>query len=255
MTGRLKEKVAIVTGGGSGMGRATAQKFVAEGARVLITDIDVAAGEAVASEIGENACFAHQDVADEQGWEDVVAEVQRAFGSLHILVNNAASAIEGTPESSTLEEWRRVLSVNVEGIYLGCKAVMPVIRDYGGGAIVNICSRAALGGAPPQLAAYGASKGAVRQYTKTIATWCGRNGYNIRCNSINPGAINTPMLRASMDATPDPVGYTKNMAAKAPLGRIGEPEDIANAVLFLASDEASFITGAELNVDGGVSAA
>jgi len=251
---RMQGKVAIITGGGSGMGRATARRFVDEGASVTITDIDQAAGEKVVGEIGGSIRFVRQDVAEEAGWPVVIKSVLDDFGKLDILVNNAASAIEGTPETSTLEDWRRVLAVNVEGLYIGCRTVIPVMRDGGGGVIVNIASRAALSGAPTQLAAYGASKGAVRQYTRTIAAYCGFKGYNIRCNSINPGAINTPMLQASMERTPDPKLYAERMADKAPLGRIGEPEDIANAVLFLASDEAGFVTGTELNVDGGVSA-
>lgn len=251
--GRLQGKVAIITGGGSGMGRATAHRFAEEGASVVITDIDQEAGEKVAAEIGGAVRFERQDVAEEAGWPVVVKSALDAFGKLDILVNNAASALEGTPESSTLEDWRRVLSVNVEGVYLGCRTVIPVMRD-GGGVIVNISSRAAQGKTPPQLAAYGASKAAVSQYTKTIAAYCGFKGYNIRCNTILPGAINTPMLQASMNRAPDSKAYADMMAKKSPLGRIGEPEDIANAVLYLASDEASFVSGAELNVDGGVSA-
>ncbi|HJP21472.1 MAG TPA: glucose 1-dehydrogenase [Alphaproteobacteria bacterium] len=252
--GRLDGKVAIVTGGGSGIGRATVQVLAREGASVIVTDLDTEAGQAVVAEVGPAARFVSQDVAAEDGWPPVIEAAGEAFGGLDILVNNAGLALEGTVESTSLEIWQRVFAVNAQGIFLGCRAIIPVLRERGGGVIINIASRAALGGAPPQLAAYGASKGAVRQYTKTLATHCGFNGDNIRCNSINPGAIDTPLFRASVNDTPDPEICLEKMAAKAPLGRIGAPEDIAHAVLYLASDEAAFVTGIELTVDGGVSA-
>jgi NAD(P)-dependent dehydrogenase (short-subunit alcohol dehydrogenase family) len=252
---RLNGKTALVTGAGSGMGRATAILFAEEGANVVLTDIDEGAGRAVADEIGAAARFIRQDVADEAGWGEVVAGTLDAFGGLHILVNNAGSAIEGTPESTTLANWRRVHAVNVEGIFLGCRAAIPVIRDSGGGAIVNIASRAAVGAAPPHLAAYGASKGAVREYTMTLAVYCARAGYGIRCNSINPGAIDTPLLQASFDQAPDPEARRRAIVGRAPMGRMGRPIDVAYAALYLASDEAAYVTGAELNVDGGVACA
>lgn len=252
---RLREIVAIITGAGSGIGRAIAHRFSEEGASVLISDIDLAAVENVAAELSGPARAMCQDISDEAGWTEVVQAAIEAFGKLDILVNNAASAIEGTPESAAREDWRRILEVNVEGLYLGCRAVIPVMRVGDGGVIINIASTVAASAAPPQLAAYGASKAAVRQYTRTLARYCGVSGYKVRCNSINPGAINTPMLQASIARTSDPALYARKMAEKAPLGRIGEPKDIAHAALFLASDEANFITGAELNVDGGVSVA
>lgn len=249
---RLKDKVALVTGGGSGMGRAMAILFAQEGARVVVTDIDEAAGRAVASEIGAAALFQPQDVADEACWPEVVQEAVRVFGGLHILVNNAGSALEGTPESTDLDTWRKVHSINVEGVFLGCRAAIPAIRNAGGGAIVNIASRAAVGAAPPHLAAYGASKGAVREYTMTLAVYCARAGYGIRVNSINPGAIDTPLLQASFDQAPAPEKRKQAIVGRAPMGRMGQPIDVAYAALYLASDEAAYVTGAELNVDGGV---
>jgi 3(or 17)beta-hydroxysteroid dehydrogenase len=254
LMGRLNGKVALITGAGSGMGRAIAHRFAQEGASLIISDIDLVSVNQVADEISGPVRAMAQDISQEDGWTEVVDAAVNTFGQLDLLVNNAGSAIEGTPESSTLEDWRRILAVNVEGLYIGCRTAIPAMRE-GGGVIINIASTVAISAAPPQLAAYGASKGAVRQYTKTLARYCGVNGYNIRCNSINPGAINTPMLQASIDRTENPERYARLMAEKAPLGRIGEPEDIANAALFLASDEAGFITGAELNVDGGVSVA
>lgn len=250
--GRLEGKTAIVTGGGSGMGRAMAILFAEEGAQVVVTDIDEAAGRAVVDEIRGAGRFMRQDVSDETAWGNVVAGTVETFGGLHILVNNAGSALEGTPESTSLETWRRVHSVNVEGVFLGCRAAIPAIRDAGGGAIVNIASRAAVGAAPPHLAAYGASKGAVREYTMTLAVYCARAGYEIRCNSINPGAIDTPLLQASFDQAPDPDARMRAIVGRAPMGRMGRPIDVAYAALYLASDEAAYVTGAELNVDGGV---
>jgi len=250
--GRLADKVAIVTGGGSGIGAAIASLFAKEGARVVVTDVDEDGGAEVARALGGSARYIRQDVADEAGWGATVAAARDAFGGLHILVNNAGSALEGTPEDTSLETWRRVNGVNVEGVFLGCRAAIPAIRESGGGAIVNIASRSAIRSAPVHLAAYGASKGAVRQYTMTVALYCAQEGMNIRCNSINPGPVDTPLLRASFAQAADPAGREQAIAGRVPLGKIGRPEDIAYAALFLASDEAAFVTGAELTVDGGV---
>jgi len=252
---RLGGKVAIVTGGGSGMGRATAKLFAAEGAKVVVTDLEESAIAALAAESGPSIRHLRHDVSDEAGWERVVALAKSAFGGLHILVNNAGSAIEGTPESTSLKDWRRVHSVNVEGVFLGCRAAIPAIHASGGGSIVNIASRAAIRAAPPHLAAYGASKGAVHEYTMTVAIYCARSSYNIRCNSINPGAIDTPLLRASFAQAEVPDQREKMIVGRVPMGRMGQPIDIAYAALYLASDEAGYVTGAEINVDGGVAAA
>jgi NAD(P)-dependent dehydrogenase (short-subunit alcohol dehydrogenase family) len=250
---RLEGKTAIVTGSGSGMGRAIAELFAQEGAFVVLSDIDANAGEAVAEGIGDRARFVLQDVANEPGWSAVTEAAVKETGQLDLLVNNAGSALEGTPEDTDLDTWRRVNAVNVEGVFLGCRAVIPHMAENGG-AIVNIASRAAIGAAPPYLAAYGASKGAVRQYTKTVAIYCAREGYEIRCNSINPGAIDTPLLQASFDHGDDPEARKAMIIGRIPAKRLGRPIDIAYAALFLASDEAAYITGAELNVDGGVTA-
>jgi NAD(P)-dependent dehydrogenase (short-subunit alcohol dehydrogenase family) len=252
---RLSGKVAIVTGGGSGMGRATANLFANEGAKVVVTDIDEAGIAALAKDIGPSIRPLRHDVADEAGWEGVIGLAKSAFGGLHILVNNAGCALEGTPESTRLEDWRRVHAVNVEGIFLGCRAAIPAIRASGGGSIVNVASRAAIRAAPPHLAAYGASKGAVHEYTMTVAIYCARAGYNIRCNSINPGAIDTPLLRASFAQAEDPARRQHMIVGRVPMGRMGQPADIAYAALYLASDESGYVTGAEINVDGGVAAA
>ncbi|MGE0736998.1 MAG: glucose 1-dehydrogenase [Alphaproteobacteria bacterium] len=249
---RLIGKTAIITGAGSGMGQATALLFAAEGAKVVLTDIDQKAVEAVAAQIGAAARAIHHDVADERGWQTVMDMARRAFGGLHILVNNAGSAIEGTPESTTISDWRRVHAVNVEGVFLGTRAAIPLLRESGGGSIVNIASRAAIRAAPGHLAAYGASKGAVREFTMTVAIYCARAGYNIRCNSINPGAIDTPLLRASFANADDPAERERMIVGRTPLNRMGRPIDIAYAALYLGSDEADYVTGSEINVDGGV---
>ena len=250
---RLDGKVAIVTGGGSGMGRATAALFAREGAKVVVTDLDEPAIASLAREVGAAIRPLRHDVSDEAGWAAVVELAKSAFGGVHILVNNAGSAIEGTAEDTTLANWRRVHAVNVEGVFLGCRAAIPAIRDSGGGSIVNIASRAAIRAAPSHLAAYGASKGAVREYTMTVALHCARQGYEIRCNSINPGAIDTPLLQASFDQAPDPEERRRMIVGRVPMGRAGRPIDIAYAALYLASDESAYVTGAEINVDGGVS--
>jgi 3(or 17)beta-hydroxysteroid dehydrogenase len=252
---RLRDKVAIVTGGGSGMGRATAKLFADEGAKVVVTDIDEAGIAALAKDVGPSIRYLRHDVADETGWQRVIDLTKSAFGGLHILVNNAGCALEGTPESTRLEDWRRVHAVNVEGIFLGCRAAIPAIRASGGGSIVNVASRAAIRAAPPHLAAYGASKGAVHEYTMTVAIYCARAGYNIRCNSINPGAIDTPLLRASFAQADEPAKRQHMIVGRVPMGRMGQPSDIAYAALYLASDESGYVTGAEINVDGGVAAA
>lgn len=248
---RLKGKIAIITGAGSGMGAATARLFAAEGARVVLTDIDEAAVRRVAGEIGGAARALRHDVADEAGWRGVIGAAKQSFGGLHVLVNNAGSALEGDPEHGTLDNWRRVHAVNVEGVFLGTRAAIPAMRESGGGSIVNIASRAAIRSAPTYLAAYGASKGAVREYTMTVAVYCAREGYNIRCNSINPGAIDTPLLRASFAQAADPAARERMIVGRIPMARMGRPIDIAYAALYLASDEAAYVTGAEINVDGG----
>lgn len=252
-TGRVAGKRAIVTGGANGIGRATAMRLAAEGAKVTITDVDHDQGQAAAAEIGEGTTFLGQDVRQEEDWHRVIADVTARDGGLDILVNNAG--ILGTQSHQTiehldLEEWRLIQAINVEGVFLGCRFGIDAMKA-GGGAIVNLSSIAGLL-ASPHVAAYGASKGAVRQLTKSVAVHCGRAGYRIRCNSVHPGVIKTAMGDQVMG-----IGGIEAAAGWAarlkmiPLGEPGLPDDIANAILFLVSDEARYITGAELVIDGG----
>ena len=253
--GRISGKVALVTCGASGIGRGIVQRLAAEGGKVAFTDQNGAAGEAAAREFGASTMFLAQDVTIEADWPRIIAEVQAKFGALHILVNNAGigGGRQQNPEQDTLENWRRVNQVNMEGVFLGCKYAIPAMRAAGGGSIVNISSLAALIGTPTH-GAYGASKAGVRQYSKSVAIHCARKGYNIRCNSIHPGLIQTPLLEGLFATAPDPRQRKAEMVSGVPLARIGTPLDIANAVLFLASDESSYVPGIELVVDGGLAA-
>lgn len=251
VAGRVAGKVVLVTGGGSGIGRATATLLASEGASVVVTDVDRNGGQQTAQQIGGAASFLPQDTTQDQDWKRVIAEVLAKHGRLDGLVNNAgvSGPYPSTFESEDVEQWRRIFAVNVEGVFLGCKHGVPAIRDSGGGSIVNLSSLAALLGTP-DLSAYGASKGAVRQFTKTVAIQCARKGYKVRCNSVHPGVIDTPMGNTLMtsDAT------RERVRKRIPLGELGRPEDIGYGVLFLISDESRYMTGAELVIDAGMSA-
>lgn len=253
---RVKGKVAVVTGAASGIGRATARRLAGEGATLVLTDIKAEAGEGVAREIGAQASFQAQDVAQESEWQALIAATLRRHGRLDILANVAGVPGSGErqdPERCTLEEWRRINSVNLEGVFLGCKHAIPAMRQSGGGSIVNISSLAAMIATPP-MTAYGAGKAGVRQLTKSVALHCARRGYRVRCNSIHPGIIDTPMGQTAMSwAGADLDEGRERYRKMVPLGVLGEPDDIAWTVVFLASDEAKFITGAEFVVDGGMS--
>jgi NAD(P)-dependent dehydrogenase (short-subunit alcohol dehydrogenase family) len=251
---RLAGKRAFVTGAASGLGRAIARAYVAEGARVAIADRDEAGGRAVAAELGQQALFLAHDVTDEEAWERSLAAAADAFGGLDTLVNNAGIAVVASIEKTSLADWRRVQAVNVEGVFLGCKHVLPHLRAAGGGAIVNMSSVAGIIG-DPSLAAYCASKGAVRLLTKSVALHCARRKDGVRCNSIHPVFTATPMVDAMLAAARDPAQKRAALEACVPLGRLGAPEDVAAAAVYLASDEARFVTGTELVIDGGLTAA
>lgn len=247
---RLKDKVALVTGGAQGIGKAIVRSFAAEGARVIIADIDPREGEALAAEL-PGAVFRRLDVADEGQWIAVLDSVVADFGRLDVLVNNAGitgrADAKNDPEHTTLEDWRRVMTVNTDGVFLGCKHAIRVMRPNRTGSIINMSSRSGLVGIPHQ-AAYAASKAAVRNHTKTVALYCAEEGLNIRCNSVHPAAILTPMWEAMLKDAAD----KEKVAAGTPLNRFGRPDEVAAVVLLLASDEATFITGSEFNIDGGV---
>jgi 3(or 17)beta-hydroxysteroid dehydrogenase len=247
---RLKDKVALVTGGAQGIGKAIVRSFAAEGARVIIADIDPSEGEALAGEL-PGAVFRQLDVADERQWIAVLDSVVADFGRLDVLVNNAGitgrADAKNDPEHTTLEDWRRVMTVNTDGVFLGCKHAIRVMRPNRTGSIINMSSRSGLVGIPHQ-AAYAASKAAVRNHTKTVALYCAEEGLNIRCNSVHPAAILTPMWEAMLKDAAD----KEKVAAGTPLHRFGRPDEVAAVVLLLASDEATFITGSEFNIDGGV---
>jgi NAD(P)-dependent dehydrogenase (short-subunit alcohol dehydrogenase family) len=242
---RLKGKVAIVTGGASGMGRSEAMIFAREGARVVVADVLEQEGQEVAKSIGDAARFIKLDVTSEQGWQAVVAAAEREFGRLDILVNNAGISGTYTSDLASTEAWDRLMDINAKGVFLGMKHALPALKRAGGGAIVNISSISGFTGQLGVHMAYNASKGAVRLMTKTAAVQWARD--NIRVNSVHPGFL--PAMRTSVGSA-NPEWRAKALAA-VPMRREGKVEEVAHAVLFLASDEASYITGTELVVDGG----
>jgi NAD(P)-dependent dehydrogenase (short-subunit alcohol dehydrogenase family) len=249
---RLAGKVAMVTGAGTGIGLATAKLFAEEGAKVVVAELDEASGRAAAGAV--KGLFVKLDAREEADWARALAEVKAKHGALHVLVNNAGVLCRSERpdvENTSLDEWRWLQRVNVEGVFLGCKLAIPLMRDSGGGSIVNLSSIAGLM-ATPHLAAYGASKGAVRQLTKSVAVHCGRRGDGIRCNSVHPGLIETQMgEKVSGLGGADPAQTKETRRKMVPLGRLGRPEDVASCILFLASDDSRYMTGAELVVDGG----
>lgn len=254
---KLKSKVALVTGGASGLGKAIAQRFASDGACVVITDIQPEVGNATASECGFT--FLQHDVCNETQWDHVIRAIEERFGRLDILVNNAGiigpmDAIN--PENTRLADWRKIFAVNVEGVFLGCRTAIPAMRRAGSGSIVNISSVAGLL-ATPYATAYGASKATVRQLTKSVAQHCTQERLNIRCNSVHPGDVRTPTWdkHAEEAAKASGVSIKETLAevtAVCPMGDFTLPEDVAAAVAFLASQDARHVTGAELIVDGGI---
>jgi 3(or 17)beta-hydroxysteroid dehydrogenase len=254
--GRVSGKSALVTGAASGIGRATARLLAHEGARVAVTDIDVERGRTVVAEIGSSALFAELDVRDEARWSAVISEVVERFGGLDIMVNNAgvlgpsSGLAQQDPESCSLSDWRSVHEVNLDGVFLGCRHAIVAMKQRGG-SIVNISSRSGLVGIP-FAAPYASSKAAVRNHTKSVALYCASRGYAIRCNSIHPGAILTPMWDPLLGTGAERTGRMAALVKDTPLKRFGDPEDVAAAVLYLASDESKYVTGIELSIDGGL---
>ena len=246
---RLANKVALITGGARGMGAVEGKLFATEGASVVFGDILDAEGRRVEAEIkeaGGQASYLHLDVTDEGDWQRAMDTATSRYGKLDILVNNAGIGPQkpfgDTLETTTEEVWDRIMAVNAKSVFLGTKFAIPLMRQAGGGSIINISSTAGLVPQPGTPPSYSSSKGAVRLFTKSTAIQYAKE--NIRCNSVHPGPIDTPMLRSD---EPDPARRAQNV----PLGREGKPEEVAYGVLYLASDESSFVTGAELVIDGG----
>ena len=242
---RVENKVVLITGAASGVGKADALLLAAEGARVVVADVNCQAGQAVADEIGAHALFIELDVADETHWQRAIAQTLAHFGRLDVLVNNAAICPLGTIEQASLEQWRNVMRVNADGYFLGCKYAVEAMKNNAeGGSIIMMSSVAALAGLAP-MCAYSSSKGAVTALTRSVAVHCKQQGYRIRCNSVHPDGIWTPMTQAMVpDLDPVALGIGDN-----PMARMCMPEDVADLVLFLASDESRFINGAEMRID------
>jgi 3(or 17)beta-hydroxysteroid dehydrogenase len=248
---RLSHKSCLITGAARGIGLAIAKAFHAEGAQVIITDIDQAEGEQAAAALG--CRFLPLDVADEAAWDGLAVQVPQ----IDVLVNNAGITGLGDhghrhdPENTPLEEWRRVHRVNLDGTFLGCRYAIRAMKQKGAGSIINISSRSGLVGIPGA-AAYASSKAAIRNHTKSVALYCAQQGWAIRCNSIHPAAILTPIWDAMLGDGPDRPQREAAMVADTPLKRFGRVEEVAALALLLASDEATYITGSELDIDGGL---
>ena len=248
---RLEGKTALITGGSSGLGNAMVRRFVAEGARVIIADIDSESGQSLAGELGNMTSFELLDVSLEEHWQRVLED----GGPVDILVNNAGITTFGSIEDLTLDQFRHEFEVDVVGVFLGCKygvANMKANPKASGGSIINMSSLAGVR-ATGSLTAYNAAKAAVTHMTKSVAMHCATSGYGIRCNSIHPGVIHTPILDKVLAQVPNPDEVYAGWVATHPIGRIGRPEEIAAMAVYLASDEAGFTTGAEFRVDGGSS--
>lgn len=246
MSTSFEGRIVIVTGVASGLGSAIAREFAAEGAQIIGCDVNDEAGEAVMDGIG---FYRHTDVSKEDEVESLVDDAMQRFGRLDVMVNNAAIQVEAELADTSEEQLDRVLAVNLKGPFFGCKHAIRVMRSAGGGAIVNVSSVLALAG-DPMLAAYGAAKGGVLAMTKSAAVKYGRE--KIRCNAVCPGDIQTPMVEAYFAAAEDPAALRAQAEGEYPLGRLGQPREVARAVLFLASDNAAFVTGESLVVDGGL---
>jgi len=247
--GRLDGKVALITGASKGLGEADARLFAAEGATVVLTDVDADNGEQVAKEIGGTASFVEQDVRDEAQWARIVDDVVAKHSKLDILVNNAGVVEPGNIENQTTDEWRFVNAVSSDGTFFGCRNAVRVMKESGGGSIINMASVASLQG-EPYVFAYCAAKGAVEAMTRAVAVHCAQMKYNIRCNSIHPSGIQTPMVASVGGKMIEKKMVSLDEAgSSAGLSKIGEPNDIAYMALYLASDESKFVNGARMVVD------
>lgn len=254
--GRVAGKVALVTGAAGGLGSATARLLADEGAMVALTDLNFEAVSHIARQIGDQAVAFEHDVTSETRWQEVLGATAERFGGLHVLVNNAGIGASGTIEQTDLDEWRRVHAIDLDSVFLGCKYALPYLRDSArenqGASIVNISSIAGII-AGHNVTAYNSAKAAVRHLTKSVALHCARTAPYVRCNSVHPAFVDTPILDdiAKNLSREDAV---QKLARQIPIGQVGQPNDVAYGVLYLASDESKFMTGAELVLDGGISA-
>jgi len=255
---RLQGKIALVTGAARGIGEAIARAFVAQGAQVFLTDIKDRQGRAVAEQLGERATYLRLDVREESEWRAVLERIVARHGRFDILVNNAGitdfeeGAGPQDPENAVLSDWHRVHRTNLDGVFLGCKHAIRTVRAAGGScAIVNISSRSGMVGIPGA-AAYASSKAAVRNHTKTVALYCAGQGLAIRCNSIHPAAILTPMWEPMLGSGPEREKTMQALVQDCPMKRFGTPDEVAALAVLLASEEAAYMNGAELTIDGGI---
>lgn len=246
--GRLDRKIALVTGGGSGLGKADCVQMAAEGAIVYVTDINEEAAKAVANAIGENATALKHDVASEDDWKAVYSQIEQDHGRLDILVNNAGIVVVADPEETTLDQFEKVMRVMCTGVFLGCKLGLPLLAKSESGSIINMSSTASHIGYPPFFA-YSAAKGAVRSMSKSIAVHCQDKGYKVRCNTLHPSSIETPMVQGAEGRAGEEHDIPTGVL---PAGATGSPSDVANLVIYLSSDEARFLTGGEYIIDNGL---
>lgn len=259
---RLNQKITLITGAARGIGEAIARTFIEEGATVIVTDIDHDLGKTVANSLGERAIYLPLDVRDESAWQAVMAEILQRYGVMHVLVNNAGITgfehgfVAHDPEHASLQDWRSVLATNLDGVFLGCKYAIQSMRKAADlvamrGSIINISSRSGLVGIPAATA-YAASKAAVRNHTKSVALYCAEQGLPIRCNSIHPAAILTPMWEPMLGQGDDRDSRMRDFVRECPMQRFGLPQEVAAVALLLASDEAAYMNGSELMIDGGM---
>lgn len=256
MSDRLNGKIALVTGAARGIGEAVVRSFLAQGARVVISDIRDEAGAELAAELGERSRYRRLDVREEADWAAAMQDLLEQEGRLDVLVNNAAitgfeqAAGPQDPEHATLSDWRAVHATNLDGVFLGCRAAIGLMRKTGRGSIINIASRSGQVGIPGAVA-YASSKAAVRNHTRSVALYCAEQGLAIRCNTISPAAILTPMWEPMLGNGPDREARMAEFVADCPVQRFGQPEEVAALAVLLASDEARYMTGSELVIDGG----